>query len=45
MGKHRGIVSGISARVGNVLGALLAFRLGEFKYLISGQKIDGTQPE
>ena len=45
VGKHRGLVNGIGARVGNVLGALFGMRLGEFKYLISGQKIDGTQAE
>ena len=45
LGKHRGIASGIAARVGNVLGALFGGRFGEFRNLAAGQKIDGTQFE
>jgi GT2 family glycosyltransferase len=43
IGKYQGLVSGLTARLGAVLGALLTFRLGEFRYLAAGQKIDGNQ--
>ncbi len=43
-GKYRGFGAGIQARLGSVLGPLVAFRLGVLRYTIAGQKIDGTQP-
>jgi hypothetical protein len=43
MGKYRGFFAGLQTRVGGVLGGLASFRLGELKYTLSGQKIDGTQ--
>jgi GT2 family glycosyltransferase len=43
LGKYNGFGAGLQARVASVLGPLAALRLGEVKYTISGQKIDGTQ--
>ena len=43
LGKYQGLGAGLQARVASVLGPLAALRLGEVKYTISGQKIDGTQ--
>lgn len=43
LGKYTGLAAGIQARIGAVFGALLGFRLGELKYLLASQKIDGTQ--
>jgi hypothetical protein len=43
LGKYDGLFAGIKARIAAVLGPLAAFRLGEVKYTINGQKIDGTQ--
>jgi hypothetical protein len=43
LGKYEGFGAGIKARIASVLGPLFGFRLGELKYTISGQKIDGTQ--
>jgi len=43
--KYQGFVSGLMARVAAVFGALGAFQFGVAKYLISGQKIDGSQLE
>jgi GT2 family glycosyltransferase len=43
MGKYHGFGAGLQARLGAVLGSLAGLRLGEFKYAIGGQKIDGTQ--
>jgi GT2 family glycosyltransferase len=42
-GKYHGFGAGIKARIAAVLGPLASFRLGELKYTINGQKIDGTQ--
>ena len=44
MGKYQGFGAGLQARIASVLGPLAGLRLGEVKYTISGQKIDGTQP-
>jgi GT2 family glycosyltransferase len=41
--KYRGFSAGLKARMSALFGALFSFRLGEFRNLISGQKIDGTQ--
>jgi GT2 family glycosyltransferase len=43
LGKYQGFGAGIQARLAAVLGPLVTFRLGELKYTINGQKIDGTQ--
>lgn len=43
IGKYQGFGAGLQARIGAILGSLFGFRLGEFKYAIAGQKIDGTQ--
>jgi len=43
IGKHQGFGAGLRARIGSVLGALASFRLGELRYLMGGQKIDGNQ--
>ncbi|HCC57714.1 MAG TPA: hypothetical protein DEQ47_10720 [Solibacterales bacterium] len=43
LGKHHGIVNGLLARIRFVLAALLTFQVGTLRYLLMGQKIDGTQ--
>ena len=43
IGKYHGFAAGLQARVGSLLGALGGFRLGELRYLLAGQKIDGNQ--
>lgn len=43
MGKYLGFGAGLRARLGAVFGPLLAFRWGELRYTLPGQKIDGTQ--
>lgn len=43
LGKYQGFAAGLMARIGAMFGALAGFRLGELKYLMAGQKIDGTQ--
>jgi len=43
LGKYQGFAAGLEARIRAAFGALLGFRLGELKYLLAGQKIDGTQ--
>jgi N-acetylglucosaminyl-diphospho-decaprenol L-rhamnosyltransferase len=44
-GKYRGFLSGVGARLGTIFGALGSFQFSVLKYLLSGQKIDGTQQE
>ncbi len=44
LSKYKGFGAGLGARVAAIFGPLASFHLGEFKYTISGQKIDGTQP-
>jgi GT2 family glycosyltransferase len=41
--KHLGLMAGLQARIGGVFGALSRFQFGQLSYLLSGQKIDGTQ--
>ena len=41
--RYEGFWAGLKARIGAVLGPLFGFRIGELKYTISGQKIDGKQ--
>jgi GT2 family glycosyltransferase len=43
LGKYLGFGAGLQSRLGSVFGPLLGFRIGEVKYTIAGQKIDGTQ--
>ena len=45
IGKYGGMVSGLRARIGAVFGALGSLRLTVLKYLLAGQKVDGSQPE
>jgi GT2 family glycosyltransferase len=42
-GKYSGFGAGLQARLGSIFGPLLGFRLGELRYTVAGQKIDGTQ--
>jgi GT2 family glycosyltransferase len=41
--KHQGFGAGLQARLATIFGPFLAFRWGEMRYTLSGQKIDGTQ--
>ena len=43
LGKHHGFVTGLLARIKFVLAALFTFQVGTLRYLLAGQKIDGTQ--
>jgi GT2 family glycosyltransferase len=43
MAKYYGVAAGVKARIGAVFSAFGHFRLGELKYLVMGQKVDGTQ--
>lgn len=43
LGRHEGLVAGLKARMAAVLWPLFGFRIGELKYTLSGQKIDGKQ--
>ncbi len=43
LGKYQGFMAGMLARIGAILGPLAGFRFSEFRYTLSGQKIDGTQ--
>ena len=43
LSKYSGVGAGLKARIAAVLGPLFGFRIGELKYTISGQKIDGKQ--
>ena len=42
-GKHFGYMAGLKVRIATALAALLSFQFRRFSYLLSGQKIDGTQ--
>jgi GT2 family glycosyltransferase len=42
-GKHFGFAAGLKLRIGTALSALFSFQLRRFSYLVSGQRIDGTQ--
>src|SRR6185312_16002975 len=39
IGKHHGVVAGLQARLGTILGPLVSFRFGELGFTFSGQKI------
>jgi GT2 family glycosyltransferase len=43
IGKYKGALAGIQARIGAIFAALFGFRFGELMDLVSGQKIDGTR--
>ncbi|MBZ5576030.1 MAG: glycosyltransferase [Acidobacteriia bacterium] len=43
VGKHRGFGAGLWARLTILLGLLASFRFSEFRFMLAGQKIDGTQ--
>jgi GT2 family glycosyltransferase len=43
LGKYLGFAAGLQARLGAVFGPLFGFRIGELKYTVPGQKIDGNQ--
>jgi N-acetylglucosaminyl-diphospho-decaprenol L-rhamnosyltransferase len=43
LGKYQGFGAGLSARMASIFGPLFGFRLGELRYTVAGQKIDGTQ--
>jgi N-acetylglucosaminyl-diphospho-decaprenol L-rhamnosyltransferase len=45
VGKYEGLFSGLGARLRAIFGALGSFQFGVLKFLLSGQKIDGTQQE
>jgi hypothetical protein len=42
-GKHFGFLAGLKIRVAAVLHALASFQFTRLRYLLEGQKIDGTQ--
>jgi len=42
-GKHFGFAAGVKVRFATALGALFSFQIKKFSYLLSGQRIDGTQ--
>jgi hypothetical protein len=42
-GKHFGFAAGWKIRITAALGALFSFRFRRFLYLVSGQRVDGTQ--
>lgn len=41
--KYQGFGAGLKAMLASILGSLVSLRWGEMRYIISGQKIDGTQ--
>lgn len=43
LGKHHGFIAGLIARIKFMLSALFRFQAGTLRYLLIGQKIDGTQ--
>lgn len=43
LGKYHGFAAGLQARIGTILSGLVRLRLGELKYTLPGQKIDGTK--
>jgi GT2 family glycosyltransferase len=43
LGKYHGFAAGLKARIAAILGPLARLRLGQLKYTMSGQKIDGSQ--
>jgi hypothetical protein len=45
IGKYGGFLSGFRAQIGAIFSALGSFQFGLLKYLLGGQKIDGSQQE
>jgi len=45
LGKHHGFAAGLQARLAAILGPLAGFRWGVLRHTLSGQKIDGNQPQ
>ncbi|HUO27767.1 MAG TPA: glycosyltransferase family 2 protein [Bryobacteraceae bacterium] len=45
IGKYGGFFSGLWAQIASIFGALGSLQLGVLKYLLAGQKIDGSQQE
>ncbi len=43
LGKYHGFGAGLKARLGAILGPLARLKLGQLKYTLPGQKIDGTK--
>jgi GT2 family glycosyltransferase len=43
LGKYQGFLAGLKARIGAILGPLMRLQLGQLKYTVPGQKIDGTK--
>jgi hypothetical protein len=43
VGKHHGMLAGVSFRLGAIVHSLLHFNLGRCVALITGQKVDGSQ--
>lgn len=43
LGKYQGFAAGLKARAAAIFGPLAAFRFGQLKYTLPGQKIDGTK--
>jgi GT2 family glycosyltransferase len=43
LSKYQGFFAGFFATISSVFGSLVSFRFGELRYLLGGQKIDGTQ--
>ncbi len=43
LGKYAGFMQGVAARAAAIFGSLARFQLGELRYILAGQKIDGTQ--
>jgi GT2 family glycosyltransferase len=43
LGKHHGFVTGVVSHLKFLLGALFTLNLGRFRYLVTGQKVDGKQ--
>jgi len=41
--KYQGYAAGLMTQLAAIFGSLLSFRWGELRYLLSGQKIDGSQ--
>jgi N-acetylglucosaminyl-diphospho-decaprenol L-rhamnosyltransferase len=42
LGKYFGFAANLKYLIGAILGALVTFKLGQVRYLLSGQKIDGA---
>jgi hypothetical protein len=43
LGKYSGFMPGMVARLASIFGPLVKLKLGQLRYTLSGQKIDGSQ--